>query len=446
MSGPGARRKKLKQLEKALFKYRQEIRDAVASDFSKPAMDVDLSEIFVVLKEIRHARKLLRRWMAPRRVSTPLSLIGTHSKVISEPKGRVLIISPWNFPINLTFGPLVGAIASGNVVILKPSEYTPHSAAIMKKIISEIFDPGEVFLIEGGSGVAQKLCAMPFDHIFFTGSPETGKKVANAAIENHTTVTLELGGKSPALVDLSANVANAAKRIAWGKYVNGGQICIAPDFVMVHSKVYDRFVTALKKETEKLFGSDIVTSRDYCRMVSDRHFRHMASIVADAQERGASVHAAAEPDAQTRFYPPTILEGEMLGSTAMEMEIFGPVLPILKYDHIDEFYGLVRSMGKPLALYIFSSKRKFTEDVIRKTRAGTTAINECLLQFFHPELPFGGTNLSGSGKGHGHYGFLAFSNQRSVLKQSFRLNAFIIASPPYTSFKQKLVNIIIKWL
>lgn len=440
------RRKKLKLLEKALFRHRDAIRSAMAKDFSKPAMDVDLSEIFVVLKEIRHARRNLSRWMSPTYVPTPVSLIGTKSKILFEPKGKVLIISPWNFPINLTFGPLVGAISAGNTVILKPSELTPHSTEIMKIIVGEVFEPHEVFLFAGSENIAQKLTSLPFDHIFFTGGPGTGKKVRIAAAENNCSLTLELGGKSPAIVDESADLKNAAKRIAWGKFLNAGQLCIAPDHVFIHEDVTDRFVELLKEETCKLFGEDIKLSKDFSRLVSEGHFNRMEELVADATCKGAQVFSNAEPDSAERFFPPTFVENPAPDSRIMQEEIFGPILPIISYQNLSEVNEQINQRGKPLALYIFTSKKSTVEKVISETRAGTTAVNECLLQFFHPELPFGGSNLSGSGKAHGHFSFQEFSNQRSLLKQSFKWNTFLFAAPPYTRFKQKLVDLIIRWL
>ena len=266
------RRKKLDRLHKTVLKYRQEIRDALYNDFRKHPSEVDIAEIYAVTSDIKHTRDYLARWMRPKKVDTPLAQLGSSSYVHYEPKGVVLIISPWNFPINLTFGPLVSAIAAGNCVVLKPSEHTPHASAIMKKIVNELFDESEVALIEGGVEPAMELLKRPFNHIFFTGAPEIGKIVMRAAADHLASVTLELGGKSPTIVDKTANLKDAALRIAWGKYVNNGQICIAPDHVFVHEDVADKFLEKVKANLKSFYGEDIAASKSYNRIVNQQAF------------------------------------------------------------------------------------------------------------------------------------------------------------------------------
>jgi len=419
---------KLRRLHDALLARRDEIRQALWDDYRKPAAEVDLSEIYPAVGEARHAMRHLRSWMQPRRVATPLALLGSRSHIHYEPKGVVLIISPWNFPVNLTIGPLVSAIAAGNCAMVKPSEMTPHASACMKRILADLFDEDEVAVVEGDASVAEALLKKRFDHIFFTGSPNVGRIVMRAAAEHLTSVTLELGGKSPVIVDRSANLDEAAKKVAWGKFFNSGQICIAPDYVLVDESVHAPFVEKLQRSIDALGGD---ASRGV--MVNERHAARVRRLV--------DMPAATD----ARAIPPTIVDGAAEDAPVMQEEIFGPVLPILPYRTLDDAVRIVAERETPLVLYLFSRDARVQREVLRRTRAGGTAINDTLLHFYQLNLPFGGAGNSGVGKGHGVFGFEAFSNARGVFEQPTRFSMIQLLYPPYTKFKQKLIDLTLKY-
>jgi aldehyde dehydrogenase (NAD+) len=429
---------KLRRLEEALFARRDEIRAAMWSDYRKPPAEVDLSELYPVVGEIRHARRHLKRWLRPHRVATPLALLGSRSRIVYQPKGVVLIISPWNFPFNLSLGPLVSAVAAGNCVMLKPSEMTPHSSACMKRIVGDLFDENEVAVIEGDSAVAQELLQKKFDHIFFTGSPRIGRVVMKAAAEHLTSVTLELGGKSPVIVDRSANLDEAARKIAWGKFFNSGQICIAPDYLLVDESIRAPFVEKLRTAIDAM-GSE---SRGV--LVNDQHAARVRQLIDDAVARGGEVVTGGE--IRDRLIPPTVIGGIDADAPVMQQEIFGPVLPMLTYRSIDDALGLIESREHPLVLYIFSRSKSLVKDVIRRTRAGGTVVNDTLIHFYQLNLPFGGIGESGVGKAHGWFGFEAFSNARGVLEQPTRLSGIQLMYPPYSRWKQKLIDFTLRYL
>ncbi len=425
---------KLRRFRRAMFSHRAELHAALWEDYRKPAPEVDLSEIYPVVGEARHAMAHLRRWMKPRRVPAPLSLLGSRSRVVYEPKGVVLIISPWNFPVNLTFGPLVSAIAAGNCAMVKPSEMTPHTSACMKRIVGELFDESEVAIIEGDATVAEALLKKKFDHIFFTGSPAVGKIVMKAAAEHLTSVTLELGGKSPVIVDRTANLGEAARKIAWGKFLNSGQICIAPDYLLVDEAVHAPFVEKLRAAIHAETGW----------LVNDRHAARVKRLFEGAVDRGAAVVSGGTFDG--RRVAPTILENVAPDAPVMQEEIFGPLLPIVPYRTLDDALRVINEREKPLVLYVFSRSRAVVREVLRRTRAGGTAVNDTLVQFYQHNLPFGGVGNSGIGKSHGFFGFEAFSNARGVLEQPTRFSAIQLFYPPYTKLKQKLIDFTIKYL
>ncbi len=436
---------KLRKLERAIFAYREEIREAMYADFRKPTIEVDMVEIYTVLSEIRHAIRNLRRWMAPRRVPTPITLFGARSFVQYEPKGVVLILSPWNYPVNLTLGPLVAAIAAGNCVLLKPSEMTPHTSAVLAKLVRSIFQECEVALVEGAVETAQALLDLPFNHIFFTGSPNIGKIVMKAAAKHLASVTLELGGKSPTIVDESANLDAAARRIAWVKYTNNGQTCIAPDYVLVHERRKEDLVQKIKSYIKQMYSGQAEQSDDYARMVNEKHFERVQSYLDDAQERGVNIAAGGQTNADDRFIAPTILTDVPLDAKVMEEEIFGPVLPILTFRYLQEAVDLINAKERPLALYIFSKNQKNIRYVLQNTRAGDVGINHNGVHFFNNNLPFGGVNNSGIGKAHGWFGFEAFSNAKGVFRQVLP-SPLELLLPPYTHFKQRLIDIVLKWI
>lgn len=442
------RKKRLGKFESFLLKNRDRIAQAVFNDFKKPKTECDVSELYPVLTEIRHAIANLDEWAAPQKIDAPLTYLGTRSEIRYEPKGVCLIIAPWNFPVNLCFGPLVSCLSAGNTAIIKPSELTPHTSRLISDLVKEFFEDDLVTVVEGGQNVSEQLLELPFDHIFFTGSPSVGKLVMKAAAENLTSVTLELGGKSPAIIDASANIKDAAKRIAFGKFLNNGQTCIAPDYVLIEENVQHQFVETLKNEIQKMFGQDgtlTEASPNYARIVNRRHFDRLNKILRDAIDKGAKVELSGPVSSATNFIHPTILSNVAPNSLAMQDEIFGPILPVVPFKSVEQVTYLVNGKPKPLALYIFSNRKTFQEKILSETSAGSVGINECVIQFTHPNLPFGGVNTSGIGKAHGKYGFLAFSNEKPVLSQKRGFAISYLLHPPYSNWRQKLVSLMLKW-
>jgi aldehyde dehydrogenase (NAD+) len=442
------RKKRLAALRRWIHRNRTQIHEAVYADFRKPSVETDASEIFHVLNEIKVAVDALDRWTAPKKIDAPVFLPGTRAWLHYEPRGVCLIISPWNYPFGLAVGPLVSALAAGNSVIIKPSEITPAVSALIARMCEEVFDPRIVAVCEGGVAVSQALLSLPFDHIFFTGSPPVGKVVMKAAAEHLTSVTLELGGKSPAIVTDTARINDAAGRIALGKFMNNGQTCIAPDYLLVDEKIADRFVQKLIEKTQALFasGGDFQTSADYGRIINDSNFARIQALVDDAIDRGAEVEWQGASEKESRFMHPVILTEVHPDSRIMQEEIFGPVLPVMTYGKFEEALAFIESKPKALALYIFTGQKALRQKVVRETSSGTVCVNDCAIQFLHHELPFGGINNSGIGKSHGHFGFLAFSNEKPVLKQKNGFTALQAFYPPFTRRTKQLMDWFLKLL
>jgi aldehyde dehydrogenase (NAD+) len=439
------RKKKLKQLKTAIeVTFRDEIRTALYNDFKKHPSESDLTEIYPITGEIKHALNNLKKWTKRKRITTPLAFFGASSHIQYEPKGVCLIISPWNFPFNLTFGPLVSAIAAGNTVILKPSEHTVNSSHLIKKIVKSIFSEDEVVVIEGAVETSKHLLSLPFNHIFFTGSPNVGKIVMAAAAKNLTSVTLELGGKSPTIIDETANIDNAAKRIVWGKFINAGQICIAPDYIFVHENIKEELIKAFQKYLKVFFGDNITKSDAFPRIVNKSHTKRILNLIEDSKNKGSEIVFGGISSVEDKYIQPTLITNVSLDSEIMEQEIFGPVLPIISFKNVEEVINHVNSKEKPLALYIYSNKKANINYLIKNTRAGGTCVNSNDIHFFNNNLPFGGSNNSGIGKSHGFFGFQAFSNARSIYNQHIP-GALELLMPPYTNFKQKLIDLTIKW-
>jgi aldehyde dehydrogenase (NAD+) len=438
------RRAKLKKFHEVMEEYRPQIKEAMYNDYRKHPSEVDLTEVYPITSEIKHARRKLGKWMSKQRIPTPIALLGSSSYVHYEPKGVVLIISPWNFPFNLTFGPLVSAIAAGNTVIIKPSEMTPHSSALMGKLLGEIFQENEVAVIEGGKDTSTELLSLKFDHIFFTGAPSIGKIVMAAAAKNLTSVTLELGGKSPTIVDETADLKMAARRVAWGKCLNNGQVCIAPDYVFVHESKKTEFVEEVNKAIKGFYTENASEASSYARIVNQHHFNRVKSYVDDALEKGAIVESGAQFDEAQNYISPTVMTNVSNDSKLMTNEIFGPIMPVFTFKNVDEAIAQINGREKPLALYIYSKSNKNINHILSNTRAGGGCINHSAVHFFNTNLPFGGSNNSGIGKSHGIDGFQAFSNARGILKQHIP-NALELLLPPYTNFSQKLIDLTIKW-
>ena len=440
---------KLRRFHDALLARRGEVIAAVRADFQRPAPEVDLSESAIVLLELRHAMRHLRGWMRPRRVATPLNIMGTIGVVRPEPRGVSLILAPWNYPVQLSFLPLISAIAAGNCVILKPSEFTPHSAAWMRQFLAELFPPDEIAVVEGEVAVSTALLQLPFDHIFFTGSPAVGKIVMRAAAEHLASVTLELGGKSPTVIDETADLGEAAAKIAWGKFTNAGQTCIAPDYVLVDERVRESFTAALRQRIGVSFGeqpADQAASPDFGRIVSSRHHQRLCSMLDDAVGAGATLLAGGVSEAATKYLAPTLVGNIGDDAALLHEEIFGPVLPIISYGTLNEALAFINAREKPLALYVFSKSASNIETIVSGTSAGGTCVNETLLQYFNANLPFGGAGHSGIGRAHGRAGFLSFSNERSILRRTFPNPLFGFLRPPFGRQMQWLVNLLARWL
>lgn len=436
---------KLNALKKAVeFTYKDKIRQALFDDFKKPFTETDLTEIYPVIGEIKFAKSHLKSWMKHQIVDTPMALLGSSSYYINEPKGVCLLISPWNFPLNLTFGPLVSAIAAGNTVIIKPSEMTPNIAKVMAEMVADLFDENEIALIEGEVEVSQELLKLPFNHIFFTGSPQVGKIVMQAASKHLTSVTLELGGKSPTIIDETANLKAAAKKIAWGKFLNSGQTCIAPDYILVKDAVKDAFVAELRAQLKTFYTADASASDSLSRVVNAKHYERLVAHLEDAKSNNATIEIGGKTASEDNFIEPTVISNVPESASLLQDEIFGPILPIKTYKTLEEAINYVNAKEKPLALYVYSKSKRNINTVIKNTRAGSTAINNNVLQYTNHNLPFGGSNNSGIGKAHGVFGFQEFSNMRSVLKQH-TIGSIEFLFPPYTNFKQKLVDLTIKW-
>ncbi|MFT4256890.1 MAG: aldehyde dehydrogenase family protein [Pseudoxanthomonas sp.] len=434
---------KLEQLRRAVLAHRHEIVAAGAADFRKPEAEVEMSEILPVILEIADARKHLKRWMKPRKVRPTAMTLGTSSHIHYEPRGRCLIIAPWNYPVTLTLGPLVPALAAGNAIMVKTSEMAPNLSAVLKKLLRSAFAEDEVAVFEGGPEVAIDLLDLPFDHIFFTGSPTIGKQVMAAAARHLASVTLELGGKSPTIVDASANLEQAAKTIAWGKFANSGQTCIAPDHVYVHASVQDRFVELLRRAIVNAYGEgDALRSAPLTGIVNHRHVRRVIGLMEDARQRGARLLHGGESDETNRFVSPTLLTGIPSDARIMHEEIFGPLLPILPFERVDAVIEQINASPKPLAMYVWSNNQANIDALLTHTSAGGTCINHVMMQFLHHNLPFGGVNNSGIGNYHGEYGFRAFSHERAVLRSRVLVaKAFF---PPATAWKRRAVDWLIR--
>ncbi len=435
------RRAKLKKLEDWILVNRAEIHMAVYRDLQKPTQETDITEVFVVLSEIRKARKNLRSWMMPERAANSIVFIGTKAESYPEPKGACLIISPWNYPFQLAIAPLVSAIAAGNSVIIKPSEYSENTSALIKKMCDELFDESDVGVVLGAVDESSELLSLPFDHIFFTGSPTVGKIVMEAAAKHLASVTLELGGKSPTIVDQTANIKDAATKISWGKWLNAGQVCIAPDYLLVHESVKNELIEELVIQSTKIYGEE----ENYAAIISREHHNRINDLMADAVEKGADLEFGGKSERANLRFSPTLLSNVSHSTRIMQEEIFGPILPLITYQELDEVVEIINGKEKALALYIFSRNKSNIRKIQKETSSGMMAINETVLQFGHPNLPIGGVNNSGIGKAHGYHGFLAFSNQKAILKQRIGWTVAKTVYPPFSKLKNFIIDFMIKY-
>lgn len=403
------RKEQLKKLQNAIKEWEKPLCEALWKDLHKSAEEAILTELSIVAGEVKNHIKHMRSWMRSRCVATPLKMMPSRSRVVSEPLGNALIIAPWNYPVQLLLNPLVGAISSGCTAILKPSPYVPNVSKVIEDMITATFDKHYIAVIQGNRIVNEVLLENRFDIIFFTGSPQLGKLVMNAAAKNLTPVVLELGGKSPCIIDKDADIKVSAKRIAWGKTLNAGQTCIAPDYLLIHRSKIEQFVSEFAKAIRELHGNDIKQSRHYVRLVNDKAFERVKGYINDGR-----VVYGGNSDATERFIEPTLLADVTLTAPVMNEEIFGPILPMIPFDNPDEVITFVREREKPLALYYFGNV-KHAKEVIRLTSAGGSCINDVIMHIANENMPFGGVGNSGMGHYHGKLSFDAFSHQRSIV-------------------------------
>ena len=404
------RRENLRALERALHKWEGRLADALWQDLHKSYEEAYLTELSIVLGEVKNHIAHLGRWAAPRRVCTPLKMFPSWSKVILEPLGCSLIIAPWNYPVQLLLNPLVGAISAGCTAVLKPSPYVPRVSRVMEEMIRETFATEYVAVVQGNREVNTALLEERYNMIFFTGSPSLGRRVMRAASEHLTPVVLELGGKSPCIVDRDADIPMAARRIAWGKSLNAGQTCIAPDYLLVHAEVKERLIEALKKEFEHLLGKNPQEAKHFVRIVSDKAFDRLTGYLKDGNVRIGGTY-----DREERYIHPTVLDGVREDSPIMQEEIFGPLFPLLTFNTTDEAIAFVNRREKPLALYYFGEDRGNIGKVLRHTSSGGACINDTIMHIANENLPFGGVGHSGMSSYHGRESFLVFSHQRAVV-------------------------------
>ena len=419
------RAKQLKLLGRAIYGNRPLILKALKEDLGKPAFEAYVAEVSQVLSDVDAAAKKVRSWARPRRVRTPVFLFPASSYVYPEPLGVTLIIGPWNYPMDLVMAPLVGAVAAGNCAVVKPSEIAPATSNEVAKMIADTFEPSYIAAVEGGPDIAQSLLAQKFDHIFYTGGAVVGRLVMEAAARNLTPVTLELGGKSPCIVEPDTNLEHTARRIAWGKFFNAGQTCIAPDYLLVNRGIKRELLEAIIKYVRLFYGEDPANSPDFARIVSDRHFERVSGLLGPGE-----ILLGGDNDPSTRYIAPTIIDGVRAGDPVMREEIFGPVLPVIEYGELGEAIAFVNERPKPLALYFFSRDRGKQERVLAATSSGGCCMNDVLLHFSNSSLPFGGVGMSGFGKYHGKWSFDSFSNMKAVVRKSFLLDLYV-RYPPY---------------
>jgi aldehyde dehydrogenase (NAD+) len=428
------RRRQLQRMKAMLEEREADFLDALAADLGKPRLEGWASDIAVVITEIDYALRHLAGWMKPERVWTPLAQRPGRATVRPEPFGVALVIAPWNYPVHLLLLPMVGALAAGNAVVGKPSEVSAHTSAALARLVPEYLDPDGVAIVEGGVTETQALLAERFDYVFYTGNGRVGRVVMEAAAKHLTPVTLELGGKSPVIVDAAANVEVAARRIAFGKFLNAGQTCIAPDYVLVARARHEDLVEQIGRAIREFYGSDPAASPDYARIVNDAHFRRLDELLT-----GGTPVIGGETRADERYVAPTVLRDVAPDAPVMTEEIFGPILPVVPVMDVDEAIRFVNERDRPLALYFFSESDAAQERVLEQTSSGGACVNATVMHVAVPDLPFGGVGASGMGSYHGKASFDVFSHRKSVLVKPTRLDPKL-AYPPYTKLKERIIR------
>lgn len=433
------RKNSLKKLLTNIIKYEDEIIKTLYDDFKKPAFEAVATETSYIISDLKDTIANIDSYCKPKKVKFNLLNFPSNDYIISEPYGKVLIIAPWNYPFQLAICPLVAAVAAGNTVVLKPSELTPNTSAIIAKIVVESFEKKQVSVEQGGQEKSTELLNQRWDYIFFTGSVAVGKIVAKAAAVNLTPVTLELGGKSPCIVDQTAKMALAAKRIVWGKFINAGQTCIAPDYILVHQSVKANLINELKNEISKAYGSDVKKSPDLARIINTKNWERLVGYI-----QSDKVIFGGETDKESLFISPTLIDEPELKSDIMQNEIFGPLLPIISYQNESELKAIIESYEKPLSLYVFTERINFADEITNQFSFGGCCINDTIMHIANKRLPFGGVGHSGMGAYHGKYSFDTFSHKKSISKKGTWLDV----SLRYAPYKDKVTTLrkLFKWI
>lgn len=424
MLNVSARISKLKALKSSILRHEKEIHAALKHDLGKSFFESYIAEVGFILEDIQHALKHIDSWTKIKKVSTPLTLLPAQSFIVPEPVGKVLIIAPWNYPFQLSLSPLIGAISAGNLVVLKPSEFAPEVARVLKVVLDEAFTHEEVEVALGGVEVTTELLKKKFNHIFFTGSTQVGRIVMRAAAEHLTPVTLELGGKSPFLIEESANLDSAAKRCAWGKFMNAGQTCVAPDYVLVPEHLKDEFITKIKNHLSNFYTQNPEASEDYGRIINERHWERLNALI--PREKVVIGGQSTKPN----YLAPTVLKDVQWNDKVMEDEIFGPILPVLTYKSLDEAIAKINQRPKPLAFYVFSEDQTIAQEIIQRVSFGGGCINDCVIHLANPNLPFGGVGDSGMGSYHGQKSFEIFTHFKSLIKNTTKVD-IPLRYPPF---------------
>ncbi len=417
---------KLKLLKQAILENESAIETALKADLGKPNFEAYATEVGVCLEEIKYTIKHIKSWTKPKTVATPFVHLPASAKIYAEPLGVVLIIAPWNYPFQLIISPLIGAIAAGNCAILKPSELASHTSHLLAEILPNYFDPSFVAVVEGDKEVTQQLLEEKFDHIFFTGSTQIGKIVMSAAAEHLTPVTLELGGKTPCIVEADTHLEYTARRIVWGKFINAGQTCVAPDYLLVNRKIKTELLEHIKQCIRDFYGATPSTSPDYARIINQHHFNRLCQLL-----NSGEIIIGGDTNATDRYIAPTVIDRVDWNAAVMQEEIFGPILPVLEYTNLSEAIAQVNARPKPLALYFFSNNQQHQQRVLQETSSGGVCINDTIVHVAFPTLPFGGVGDSGIGRYHGKASFDRFSHQKSVLNRSFLMD-LKLRYPPYS--------------
>lgn len=438
----------LRTLETLIETHQTDFVEALKKDFKKPEMETLCTEIYPLISEIQHVRKKLAKWMSPHKASAPLMLKGAQSWIQYEPKGVCLIIAPWNYPAFLTLGPLISAIAAGNTVVIKPSELTPHTSDLLARLIKHSFSEEHVAIVTGGAETTQQLLQQPFDHIFFTGSTSVGKIIMTAAAKHLSSVTLELGGKSPTIIDSTADLDLAAEKLIWAKFMNAGQTCVAPDYLFIQENIYTSFLALLKTKLTATFGHDkaaVQGNSDFARIISEKHVLRLKELLEESISHGATISYGGDVNVAEKYMAPTIIENVDLHCKLMTEEIFGPLLPIMSFKEISEVIHFINERPKPLALYLYSQSEMNIEETIKKTSSGGLVINDSVIHLANSYLPFGGVGESGMGSSHGLHGFKAFSHGKSILRQRWGARFLKLMYPPYTELKLNIIKKFIHW-